>query len=87
MRISARLDDSRSNKLSQLAAATNQGKSELLKRAIDLLYEQFYEGRPRPAEILAKSGFVGCGEAEPDLSERSKDVLRELLPGKHESTG
>ena len=48
MRISARLDEDRSRKLSFLANATNLGKSEILKQAIDLYYQQMSADRPRP---------------------------------------
>ncbi len=84
MRINARLDDSRSQKLDFLVRATSLGISEVLKQAIDAYYEQVRTIRPRPAEILSRSGFVGCGEADPELSERYKDDLRTLMAAKHD---
>ncbi|MEE8523389.1 MAG: ribbon-helix-helix protein, CopG family [Thermoanaerobaculia bacterium] len=83
MRISARLDQNRSQKLDFLANATHLGTSEIVKRAIDVYYDQVHEARPRPAEILERSGFVGCGEADPELSERYKERVAELLATKH----
>ncbi len=83
MRISARLDEERSRKLAFLAKATNLGKSEIMKQAIDVLYEQVSTSRRRPAEILKASGFIGCGEAAPGLSESYKEDLRELSLAKH----
>lgn len=84
MRISARLDEDRSRKLTFLATATNLGKSEILKQAIDVYYQQVATARPKPAEILNQAGFVGCGEGAPELSERYKEDLRELVSAKHD---
>lgn len=83
MRISARLDDERTRKLDFLARATDQGTSEIVKRAIDVLYEEVRARRPRPGEVLRKTGFIACGEADPDLSTRYKEELVELLNAKH----
>ena len=84
MRVSARLDEDRSRKLAFLTTSTNLGKSEILKQAIDLYYEQVSTARPRPAEILSQAGFIGCGEGAPELSERYKEDLRELVSAKHD---
>ena len=81
MRISARLDESRAQKLDFLRNATDLGTSEVLKRAIDAYFEKYRADRP--AEILRRSGFVGCGEADPDLSGRYKQELNEILTAKH----
>jgi hypothetical protein len=80
MRISARLDNSRSKKLELLAARTHLGTSEILKRAIDALYQQLEVARP--AEALQRSGFVASGEGDPALSETYKDDLTVLFAGK-----
>ena len=84
MRINARLDDSRAQKLEYLTRATDLAISEILKRAIDAYYAQMRESQPKPAEILGRSGFVGCGEADPELSERYKADLLELAAAKHD---
>lgn len=68
MKISARLDDERSRKLEFLLEATGQRASEIVNRAIDVLYEEVRTQRPRAGEVLRRTGFVGCGEADPDLS-------------------
>ena len=83
MRINARLDASRSQKLEFLSRATHLSTSEIVKQAIDLYYEQVRSGRPRPAEVLAASGFIGCGEAPPDLSDRYKEEVRKIVAAKH----
>ena len=84
MRINARLDEDRSHKLRFLLQATNQKISEIVKRAIDAYYEQIKSARPRPAEILNASGFVGSGKADPALSATYKRRLGESLAAKHD---
>lgn len=66
MRISARLDESRSRKLEALITGTGAGTSEVVKRAIDVYYEQYRA--ERPGEAIRRSDFVGCAEGDPDLS-------------------
>ena len=84
MRINARLDESRSRKLEFLSRATDLSTSDIVKQAIDVYYDQVRGQRPPPAEVLSNSGFIGCGEASPDLSERYKETVRELVAAKHD---
>lgn len=84
MRINARLDESRSRKLEYLARATRQGTTEIVKQAIDVYYEQMTTRRGKPAEILAAVGFVGCGEASPDLATDYKAELRDVLAARND---
>ena len=84
MRISARLDPDHAEKLEFLASATRQGKTELLKAAIDVYYRQVVTSHRRPAEALQESGFVGCATGPADLSEHYKKDLLESLSGKHD---
>ena len=83
MRINARLDESRSQKLEFLARATHLSTSDIIKQAIDLYYEQVRSGRLRPVEVLTASGFIGCGEASPDLSARYKEEVRKIVAARH----
>ncbi|MCB1034523.1 MAG: CopG family transcriptional regulator [Acidobacteria bacterium] len=83
MRISARLDEERTQKLEFLTEATHLGKSEILKAAIDVYYQQFAASRPNPAEVLRRTGFIGSGEGPSDLSSRYKELLTEDLAAKH----
>lgn len=85
MRISARLDEDRSHKLEYLTRATHEGTSEVVKRAIDAYYEQVKVARLPAADVFRRTGFVGCGEAEPELSEHYKDELDKGLEAKHDS--
>lgn len=84
MRINARLDESRSQKLEFLSRATHLSTSDIVKQAIDVYYEQVRNGRPAPADVLADAGFIGCGDASPDLSGSYKEVVRSLVAAKHD---
>lgn len=84
MRINARLDESRSQKLEFLSRATRLSTSDIVKQAIDVYYDQVRGRRPVPLEVLAETGFIGCGEASPDLSDRYKEDVRSLVAAKHD---
>lgn len=75
MRINARLDDERSEKLKQLQAETNLSATEVLKRAIDLLYTRHSEEPRRKLDLLVNSDFVGCATGDEDLSTNYKADL------------
>lgn len=82
MRINARLDDDRVEKLKQLQSLTRLSASEIVKRAIDLLYRQ-QAGRPREKlNALLSSDFVGCAEGPEDLATRYKHYLTRDLETK-----
>lgn len=84
MRINARLDTEHSRKLDFLLRMTNQKISDIVKCAIDVYYEQVKSTRPRPAETLRASGFVGFAKADPELSATYKERLGEALSTKHD---
>ena len=83
MRVSARLDDERSEKLRQLQALTRLSTSEIVKRAIDLLHRQ-QAGRSRDKlNALLSSDFVGCAQGPADLAGQYKRYLIRDLEEKH----
>lgn len=83
MRINARLDDARVEKLKQLKSLTRLGVSEIVKRAIDLLHRQ-QAGRSREKlDALLSSDFVGCVEGPEDLASQYKHYLTQDLEHKH----
>ena len=83
MRINARLDDERSEKLRQLQALTRLSTSEIVKRAIDLLHRQ-QAGRSRDKlNALLSSDFVGCAQSRADLAGQYKRYLIRDLEEKH----
>jgi len=82
-RINARLDEGHSAKLEYLQRATRLGVSDIVKRGIDLLYEEVRKEAGHPFDILTETGFIGSGKGPADLSVRYKEELRELLAAKH----
>lgn len=83
-RINARLDESRAAKLEFLQRATGLPVSDIVKRGIDLFYEEVQKGaRRHPFEVMSETGFIGGAEGPADLSERYKEELREILAAKH----
>lgn len=83
MRISIRLDPDHARKLDLLGRATQARTSEIVKHAIDLYYEQIRKTRRPADEVLQSTGFIGCGEADENLSETYKTELGRLLEAKH----
>ena len=83
MRVNARLDDERTEKLRQLQSLTRLSASEIVKRAIDLLYHQ-QAGRSRDKlDALLSSDFVGCANGPTDLASQYKRYLTRDLEDKH----
>lgn len=81
MRVS--LDDERTEKLKQLQSLTGQSASDVLKRAIDLMYaRQAARARGR-LDALLSSDFVGCAEGPEDLADQYKDYLTRDCNAKH----
>ena len=74
-RVSARLDESRAAKLEYLKRTTGLSTSELVRRGIDLVYEETRRGPRSALAVLTATGFVGSGEGPADLSERTKEYL------------
>ena len=83
MRINARLDDERAEKLRQLQVSTQLGISEIVRRAIDLLHRQQAERSRKKVDDLLSSDFIGCAEGPEDLAGNYKRYLTESLSGKH----
>lgn len=82
-RINARLDERHSAKLEYLKRTTRLGVSDIVKRGIDLVYEDVQKATRDPFEVLTETGFIGSAEGPSDLSGRYKEELRELLATKH----
>ena len=83
MRINARLDDERAEKLRQLRVSTQLGIGEIVRRAIDLLHRQQAERSRKKVDDLLSSDFIGCAEGPGDLAGNYKRYLTESLSGKH----
>ncbi len=78
-RINARLDASAVRKLEALKRRTGRSTSEIIRVALDQLFEK---GFPSPAgaeAILRASGFVACAKGPEDLSTDYKRALSTSL--------
>ncbi|MBT3221420.1 MAG: CopG family transcriptional regulator [Proteobacteria bacterium] len=78
-RINARIDEDLAHKLDQLVDVTKQKVTEVVKAALEMYYQAVVDKELSSAELLRSSGFIGCGEDSPDLSENYKDELSESL--------
>lgn len=84
MRINARLDDTQARMLEYLRAVTGQTLSDVVKAAIERYYTEVSAVPTRAIEVLERTGFIGCGEADPDLSADYKRLLGASLVAKHD---
>jgi len=82
-RINARLDERHSAKLDFLKRTTGLPVSDIVKRGIDLMYQDVRTAKGAAFERLTASGFIASGEGAGDLSERTKEELADLLTRKH----
>ncbi|MEO0375557.1 MAG: CopG family transcriptional regulator [Cyanobacteria bacterium P01_A01_bin.17] len=81
MRINARLDDESSLKLEYLQRQTEKSVTEIIKSALDTYYKTIVQSDP--IDVLKKSGFIGCGEADSNLSIQHKAELAGELGSKY----
>jgi len=75
MRINARLDQISSDQLTYIQQITNQGITDVIKSSISLYYQKIQQESNDSKSKLKQSGFIGCGEAEPELSATYKSTL------------
>lgn len=83
MRINARLDEDHRRKLEYLMRATGSRVSDIIKQAIDVLYDRAEQSGGHPGKLLIRSGFVGCGKGPEDLSGQYKEELKRTVAAKH----
>lgn len=81
-RINARLDAELAQKVSYIQQRTKQRPSEIMRRSLECYYELVLEREGAARELLIECGFVGCAEADADLSLRYKEELRRSLGSK-----
>ena len=82
MRINARLDDSYEKKLLAIQHATALSTSEIIKQALDLLYEKTtLTGRQKNQKLIEM--LAGTAEGPEDLSENYKEYLYQGWKEKH----
>jgi len=83
MYINAYLDENCYHKLEYLIQTTQSNLSEVISEALYFYYERRIQ--TNRAEKLLQSGFVGCGEAEPTLSENYKSEWSDMMRKKHDN--
>jgi Holliday junction resolvasome RuvABC endonuclease subunit len=79
MDINTQLNKSTAAKLAHLQQMTNQNLEEILQQAIDVYYQQFQTQSKTLMEILQDNGFVGCIQAESNLSVNYKPLIQRLV--------
>ncbi|MEH1959008.1 MAG: CopG family transcriptional regulator [Nostoc sp.] len=84
MRINARLDEEYADKLAYIQQQTNQAVTDVIKSAIELYYQQLQQEQKNALSVLIQTGFIGCGQADPDLSVNYKSILRDGLEAKYD---
>jgi hypothetical protein len=83
MRLNARIDDQLAEKIERLRRRTNMSITDIVRASIELYYERFHDRDGGGAQrALEDAGFIGCAEADPDLSSTYKERLRESLATK-----
>ncbi|GAB6039806.1 hypothetical protein [Endothiovibrio diazotrophicus] len=83
MRINARLDDEHADKLTYLLDTGHGKVTDVVKRGIDLYYDEVRRREGAGVRRLLESDFVGCAEGDEALSSRYKDELSGQLGDKH----
>jgi Arc/MetJ-type ribon-helix-helix transcriptional regulator len=83
MRLNARLPEELARKLEALEQATQQSTSDVVRAALERYFEEICGPGRSARDAVLRSGLVGCGEAEADLSATYKSRLHESLGRKH----
>ena len=84
MRINARLEPTQAHELNLLKRTTHASTTEVIKTAIRVYYRELNKRQAEPGRLLREAGFVGCGEADAELSQNYKDALAQDLAAKHD---
>lgn len=86
MRINARLDQNLEDKIQYILEKRNVSQTEMVKQALELLYELVKSENESSARALIEAGFVGGGKGPSDLSENYKEELGHLLDEKYDNS-
>jgi predicted transcriptional regulator len=79
MRLNARLPEELARKLEALEQATKQSTSDVVRSALERYFDEICAPGRSARDAILRSGLVGCGEAEADLSTTYKSRLQEGL--------
>ncbi len=83
LRVNARFDGDDAAKLDFLVRTEGKSVTDIVRTAIRRYYEAARAERSAKTGQLEASGFIGCAEADPDLSTTYKRQLRRTLATKH----
>lgn len=83
MRVNVRLNDERTDKLRKLQSLTGQSASDVLRRALDLMYARQVAHARDKLDALLSSDFIGCADGPEDLAGQYKEYLTRDLNAKH----
>lgn len=83
LRINARLDADLAEKFTYLTQVTGKNTSAIVREAIETYYSQVRHETANAEAVFEKHGFIGCAEAEADLSQNYKAYL-ESMGDKHD---
>jgi hypothetical protein len=84
MQLNVQLTEDEAAQLSYIQGQTQQTPDEIVKRAIDVYYQQFHGQHSDSLTRLKQSAFVGSFAAEEDLAANSKSILHSIFQQKHD---
>ncbi len=84
MQLNVQLTENEAAQLSYIQGQTQQTPDEIVKRAIDVYYQQFHGQNSDSLIRLKQSVFVGSFEAEENLAANSKAILHSIFQQKHD---
>jgi hypothetical protein len=80
MQINIELNEEYESKLVYVQQKTEQKDIKaLIEAAIDTYYHQLESPQKTALEIFSESGFIGCIQAEPDLSTNYKSIVSSVI--------
>jgi len=83
MRITARIDDAYAQKLRTIQQITQLNTTEIIKQALDLMYEKTeLTGKEKNQKLLQM--LAGTAEGPPDLSVNYKEYLHQAWKEKYD---
>ena len=80
MRVNARLDDQRAEKLRLIQSLTGMSASDVLKHAIDLLHERQVAHAEARVDALLTSDLIGCSDGPDDLARLIDGRTKAICP-------
>lgn len=85
MDITIHLNDEQRKKLSYIQQNSDLDLDTLINYALEQQYTKLQPSHPNSLEILRKSGFIGCGTGESDLSTNYKAILAKEWSEKYDN--